>query len=172
MTCAQNIEGLAGPAELAPIFRPVQFTLIPDRAYDFESVVAAMRHCDHLCTLLNYQNDTIKNTYPLRCSLIQHVFTQVRGRPRAPCRLTARSPARLSASVGQVIPLPLPLRHANLEQDLWRQPMRYETQARAARSTAHQVPADTLRAACAGRSWTCCGSCSCWRGTSRPHPCR
>jgi hypothetical protein len=50
------------------------------RAKSIEDVSFALRHTDHICTLLAHQSETIKNTYLLRLALIQHVFTEVRNR--------------------------------------------------------------------------------------------
>jgi hypothetical protein len=88
----------------AHVFRPVEMTLVKDLANSFEEVALTLRHCDHLCTLLAYQSTTIKNTYYLRCALIQHVFTRT-------------------------IPLPLPANHPErMEKCFWSQPLRYESQ--------------------------------------------
>ena len=61
---------------------------------NFDDISLVLRYTDHLCTLLSYQTDQIKNSYLLRVSLITHVFTEV-------------------------IPLPLPRDHAKLSQCLW-----------------------------------------------------
>ena len=101
---AEGVEALAGPAEIVPMFRPIQFTHVPEVCESVDDVMIALRHCDHLCTLLSYQTETIKNTYMLRVAMIQHVFTQV-------------------------IPIPMPINHPDRAHlDLWAQPMKYETQ--------------------------------------------
>jgi len=105
----ESVEGLAGLADLPSIFRPVQFTLIPDSVQNLHDVACALRHCDHICTLLEYQDDTIKNTYALRASLIQYLFISV-------------------------LPVPVPMGHLNEKKCLWRQPMRFETQVDLLRS--------------------------------------
>jgi hypothetical protein len=97
------IEGMAGVSEVAPIFRPVQLTLIQDTVTSYNDVANALRHCDNQCTLLSYQTDQIKNTYQLRVALIQHLFTRV-------------------------IPMPLPHDHPRKHLCMWSQPIRYETQ--------------------------------------------
>lgn len=100
-----DVEALAGLAEQTPIFRPIEFTLVPVRATCLDDVMAALRHTDMICTLLSYQTETIKNTYMLRVSLIQHLFTSV-------------------------LPVPLPCTHSQRDTlCLWRaEPMRYERQ--------------------------------------------
>lgn len=77
LRCDESVESLAGPSSLPPIFRPIEFTLVPERARTLDDVSAALRHCDHICTLLHYQSATIKNTYMLRVAFITHLFTQV-----------------------------------------------------------------------------------------------
>ena len=100
----ESIEALAGPAEIVPMFRPIQFTHIPEVCNSVDDAMLALRHTDHLCTLLSYQTETIKNTYMLRVAMIQHVFTQV-------------------------IPIPMPINHPDRASlDIWAQPMKYETQ--------------------------------------------
>ncbi len=100
----EDVELLAGEARKPPVFRPVQFTLIPNQASSFHEVQLALRHCDHLCTLLAYQTATIANSYLHRVALIQHVFTRV-------------------------IPLPMPHNHPlRLSQCFWSQPLRYADQ--------------------------------------------
>ena len=44
-----------------PIYRPVQFTLIPSEAHNYEDVVCALHWTDHICTLLSYQEELIRN---------------------------------------------------------------------------------------------------------------
>ncbi len=108
----ENVENLAGPAEVAPIFRPVQFTLVPDRINDFVELTQALQNADNVCTLLAYQTKQIKYTHILAVSMIQHMFTQV-------------------------IPVPLPHNHPNIKQCMYRQPIRYETQLNALRLIHH-----------------------------------
>ena len=99
----ESVEGLAGLSDILPMVRPVQFTLVPEKVTSYTEVASALRHCDHICTLLAYQIDTIKNSYAMRVALIQHVFTRV-------------------------IPVPLAVGHPQESKCLWRQPVRYETQ--------------------------------------------
>lgn len=76
-TNQESVEHLAGSSDTMPVTRPVQFTLIPKRATSIEEVSLALRHADHICTLLAHQSETIKNTCLLRLALIQHLFTEV-----------------------------------------------------------------------------------------------
>ena len=101
-----DVEILAGDAPVAPIIRPVEMTLVPDRVSDFQEVAAAMRHTLNLCVLLANQRTVVRNSYTLRICMLEHLFVRV-------------------------IPLPLPITHASRDtQCFWHaQPMRYETQA-------------------------------------------
>jgi len=99
----ESIEGLAGPADLDKNFRAVQFSLVKDVFHSFEDIACGLRHCDHICTLLAYQKDAVKNTSCLSIALIQYIFTHS-------------------------MPLPLARGHPKLAQCLWQQPIRYETQ--------------------------------------------
>ena len=103
MRCDESVEGLAGPAALPPIFRPIEFTLVKERATTLDDVSLTLRHCDHICTLLSHQRSTIKNVYPLTAAFIQHVMTQV-------------------------IPTPLPRDHPERANCVWSQSMKYERQ--------------------------------------------
>ena len=93
---------------MPPILRPVELSLVPDSVGSFGEAATAMRHCSHLCTLLDNQRGLIRNTYCLRVALIRHLFTRV-------------------------MPLPLPHGHPRRRQQcFWAadcRPMRYETQA-------------------------------------------
>jgi hypothetical protein len=105
-----DIEALAGKSPPPLIFRPIQFTLVPDLATDFDSMALALRHCDHLCTLLSYQHETVRNTYLHRLALITHVVTHV-------------------------IPLPMPLNDDRRgEHCFYTQPLRYAIQVDILRS--------------------------------------
>jgi len=50
-----DINGLAGRSVEQPGFVPVDFLLVPPRATDLESALAAMRWADKLCTLTSVQ---------------------------------------------------------------------------------------------------------------------
>ena len=101
-----DVEALAGDAPVAPIIRPVEMTLVPDRVSDFQEVAAAMRHTLNLCILLANQRTVVRNSYTLRVCMLEHLFVRV-------------------------IPLPLPITHKSRDtQCFWHaQLMRYETQA-------------------------------------------
>lgn len=101
-----DVEPFAGDAPVHAILRPVEMTLVPEKVNSFHEVACAMRHAVHLCVLLSNQQTLIRNTYTLRFCLIEHLFIRV-------------------------IPLPLPINHADREKRcFWHaQDMRYETQA-------------------------------------------
>lgn len=103
----ESIEHLAGAAPIPPIMRPLDFTLVQDSVDTFNDVSNVLRHTVHLCTLLSNQRKYVKNTYMLRVSLVQHVFTHV-------------------------LPLPLPHNHPDkATKCFWSsraKGMRYETQ--------------------------------------------
>lgn len=102
----EDVERFAGAAPEPTIYRPIEFTLVPDVCRNYNDVQLALRHCDHLCTLMSYQTETIKNTFLHRVSFIQHVFTRV-------------------------IPLPLPGGHPHkAKHDFWVEPLRYSDQVR------------------------------------------
>jgi hypothetical protein len=96
-----EVEPLAGSSAVPAILRPIELSRVPDQVHTFNEATVAMRHCVHLCTLLDNQKDVLKNTYCLRVALIQDLFTRV-------------------------VPLPLPHKHPQRkEQCLWEEPMRY-----------------------------------------------
>lgn len=98
-----SVEGLAGVAPPPPIVRPIQFTLVPESVGDFHDVANALRHCHHICNLLENQRSVIRYTYIHRATLITHLFTRV---------------------------LPMPLPPGKNKDCFWASaPMRYETQA-------------------------------------------
>lgn len=103
----ESIEHLAGNAPVPPIMRPLDFTLVQDTVDSFNDVSNVLRHTVHLCTLLSNQRKYVKNTFLLRVSLVQHVFTHV-------------------------LPLPLPHNHPDkATKCFWssrQKGMRYETQ--------------------------------------------
>jgi hypothetical protein len=47
----ESVEGLAGPASMPPQFRPIEFTLVPERARTLDEVSLALRHTDRICQL-------------------------------------------------------------------------------------------------------------------------
>lgn len=44
----ENVERYAGPADIPPLFRPVELTLVPDKIYDFNQLANALRHADNV----------------------------------------------------------------------------------------------------------------------------
>jgi hypothetical protein len=100
-----DVEALAGPPDNEEtIFRPVQLSLVPDTVDSIEEISAALRHCDHACTLLMYQRRQIRHGALLQMALIHHLFVRV-------------------------LPIPLPPKHENRANNcIWQRPMRYETQ--------------------------------------------
>ncbi len=101
----KDIEGLAGAPDIEEtIFRPVQLSHVPDAVDAFEEIAAALRHCDHACTLLMYQRRQIRHGPLLQLALIHHLFIRV-------------------------LPVPLPPKAAGREATcIWQKPLRYETQ--------------------------------------------
>jgi hypothetical protein len=72
-----SVEGLIGDAPKPAISIPVCFTQMADRVTTHLDAATAMRDCVEICTLLDYQKDTIKNSYLHRAALMQHLFTRV-----------------------------------------------------------------------------------------------
>jgi hypothetical protein len=100
----ESVEGLIGDAPRPAIEIPVCFTQMADSVATHHEAATAMRDAAELCTLLDYQRDTIKNAYLHRAALLEHLFTRV-------------------------IPLPLPA-DAEPSKCFWRAaPMRYCEQA-------------------------------------------
>lgn len=96
-------ERLAGARSKPPLFRPIAFTLISDRVNNLEELARALRHCDHICTLLVYQRSTIRHSILHRVAILQQLATRV-------------------------LPMPLPQDHPERFRCFYRQPIRYETQ--------------------------------------------
>lgn len=108
-----DVESLAGPLDSEQqIFRPVQFTRIPDKVEDFDGVVKALRECEHQCVLLSNQGRQVRSSEMHQVAVIGHVFTRV-------------------------LPVPLAPKHPHLDKCLWRQVMRYETQLDVLRLVLH-----------------------------------
>ena len=76
-----SVEHLAGTAPLPEIVRPVELTLVPESVSSFEDATCALRHCSDVCTLLANQCEQMRNTFPLRAALIQHLFMHVLPHP-------------------------------------------------------------------------------------------
>lgn len=43
-----NVERYAGPADLAPTFRPIELTLVKDRITTFNELADSLRHADNV----------------------------------------------------------------------------------------------------------------------------
>lgn len=71
--------------------------------HSLPDAVAALRHCDRLCTLIAVQTHTIKNTAFLKVALIEHTFTQL-------------------------LPIPKPNSADDASECVWRAPMLYAEQ--------------------------------------------
>ena len=72
-----SVDGLIGTAEQPPININTVFTQMADSVADHLEAATAMRDCVELCTLLSYQQDSIKNSYLHRTALVQHLFVRV-----------------------------------------------------------------------------------------------
>ena len=66
-----------GQQTMIPKYLPIDFLQIPKKVLTRIDAIEAIRTCDRLCTLIENQNQCIKNDKFLICSLIEHVFTQV-----------------------------------------------------------------------------------------------
>jgi hypothetical protein len=106
LRCDVDLDQLVGRSAKPTVLLPVEVTLIPDTVNNYDDVCRALRQCVHVCTLLANQCDLIKNTYCIRTSLIQHLFTRV-------------------------LPMPLPYNHPDRSRRcFWScAPMRYADQA-------------------------------------------
>eukprot|EP01012_Entosiphon_sulcatum_P062087 TRINITY_DN8821_c0_g1_i1.p1 TRINITY_DN8821_c0_g1~~TRINITY_DN8821_c0_g1_i1.p1 ORF type:complete len:4205 (-),score=604.71 TRINITY_DN8821_c0_g1_i1:28-12642(-) len=99
-----SVEALAGDARVPPILVPVALTKVQNRVRTFPEATNALRHCLHVCTLLANQRGLIRDTYALRATLIQQLFTEA-------------------------LPLPLPYNHKHATTCFWAsQAIRYEVQ--------------------------------------------
>ena len=106
-----DVDGLAGTAADPSKYVPVDFLRLPQTASNIVQAVDAMRICDELCSLIQSQSETVKNSAFLRACLIEHVFVHV-------------------------VPIPLPQpwdSHkeggGTLDQEcIWAQPMTYSQQ--------------------------------------------
>eukprot|EP00965_Chrysotila_dentata_P120423 3982014-Pleurochrysis_carterae.AAC.4 len=89
--------------------------------------VAALRHCDRLCTLMAVQSHCVKNTAFLKFSIIQHTFTQLLPMPRP--AVSTNSAHGSDASAAQSTARPSSDDAVAACNDcLWRSPMLYATQ--------------------------------------------
>lgn len=71
-----------GPTHDLPSYTPVDLLLQPERVSTLDEAVAAVRHCDRLCTLIAVQSHCVKNTALLKVALVQHTFTQLLPMPK------------------------------------------------------------------------------------------
>ena len=92
-----------GAAHDLPTYTPIDFLQQPSVVHTLDEALAAIRHCDRLCTLVAVQAHCVKNTCFLKISLIQHTFTQL-------------------------LPLPRPEGHKEESTCLWRSPLLYSQQ--------------------------------------------
>ena len=67
------------PGQVVPLqkFVAVDLLAIPQVVHSRNEAVSVLRVCDKLCTLLDNQQHTVKNTKHLTLSLIEHVFVHV-----------------------------------------------------------------------------------------------
>lgn len=72
-----------GAAHELPRYTPVDMLQQPAVVSTLDEAVAAVRHCDRLCTLIAVQSHCVKNSSFLKVALIQHTFTQLLPLPRA-----------------------------------------------------------------------------------------
>ena len=93
----------AGKPHELPRYTPIDMLQQPSVVTCLEEAVAAVRHCDRLCTLVAVQAHCVKNTCFLKVGLIQHTFTQL-------------------------LPLPLPEGDPRAGGCLWRSPLLYAQQ--------------------------------------------
>jgi len=123
-----------GPKQELPRYKEIDLIALPASVATREQAVAAVRHCDWLCTALAVQSHSVHNTAFLKFALIEFVFTQL-------------------------LPLPAPRRGRGVATCVWRAPVDYEEQrtmlevlarimehfAASALSLNHTRPADSVR---------------------------
>ena len=98
-----DVDGLAGAPIVLPKYVPIDYLKLPVRVNNLEDAVAAIRHCDRLCTLISVQSHCVKNRNLQKVSLIQHVLTTL-------------------------LPLPKSEKSKYYAGCIWRTPMRYGLQ--------------------------------------------
>lgn len=79
-----DVNGLAGPPIVLPKYVPIDFLQIPITVKSLDDVIAAIRYCDRLCTLISVQKHCVKNRPLLKVSVIEQTFVRVLPVPRAP----------------------------------------------------------------------------------------
>jgi hypothetical protein len=72
-----DVDGLAGTATDPSKYIPIDFLRVPQVVSNISQAVDAMRVCDELCSLMQSQSETVKNSSFLRACLIEHVFVHV-----------------------------------------------------------------------------------------------
>ena len=93
----------AGPKQELPMYKEIDMLALPSSVQTRKEAVAAVRHCDWLCTALAVQSHSVHNTSFLKFALVEFVFTQL-------------------------LPIPVPARGRGVETCVWRAPMVYEEQ--------------------------------------------
>lgn len=78
-----DVNGLAGAPIVLPKYVPIDMLQIPIKVLSLADAIAAIRHCDRLCTLISVQTHCVKNRPFLKVSLIEHTFSSVLPCPRA-----------------------------------------------------------------------------------------
>ena len=107
-----SVEALAGEGREPPVVLPVRLSCVPDEVTSLRGVSNALQHCVHACTVLSNQRGLVQNSYALRVTLLTHLFLRV-------------------------LPVPLPLRHAERgARCFW---------AKAAADATHDTQAEILR---------------------------
>eukprot|EP00960_Hanusia_phi_P029240 747854-Hanusia_phi.AAC.2 len=100
----EDVEILAGPLDSEQqIFRPIQFTRIPDEVFELPDVVKALRELEHICLLLSNQGKQIRSMNLHLAVAVHHVFLRV-------------------------LPIPVASQHPDCSKCIWQKPIRYETQ--------------------------------------------
>ena len=72
-----DVDGLAGTATDPSKYVPIDFLRVPQVVCSISQAVDAMRICDELCSLMQSQSETVKNSSFLRACLIEHIFVHV-----------------------------------------------------------------------------------------------
>lgn len=68
---------IPGAATTPPVLTPVQLTLIPSAIHSLSDLVTALRYCDRICNLLQYQADIVSNTNYLIISCVSDLFIRL-----------------------------------------------------------------------------------------------
>ena len=76
-----------GKAHELPKYTPIDFLQQPPVVRTLDEAVAAVRHCDRLCTLIAVQAHCVRNTYFLKLSLICLLYTSPSPRDRTRSRM-------------------------------------------------------------------------------------